>query len=300
MKEQFIDWSPLPKSIKRLQKIESITDKFESMGFRLSLRQLYYQLLSRKLIENEPREYKNLGSLISKARLAGLMDWDIIEDRGRQPHKHAEWDNIHSIVETAIESYRLPRWSDQRIYIELWCEKDALSSILKPITDELHVTLMVNKGYSLSSAMYEASKRFIDAADAMDVESPCILLYLGDFDPSGEDMVRDIRARLSTFGAIVYVQKLALTQEQIDRYDLPTNNAKRKDSRASEFIKRHGKYSYEVDALRPDVLQSIVRNGIRENMDWNKYTAWIKREKRDSKLLIDFAKKMKWKSRKSG
>ena len=274
MKEAFIDWKPNAESQARLVQIGSVVEQFRAMRIKITLRQLYYQLVSKNIIRNQQREYKRLGELLSKARLAGLVDWNVIEDRARRPQRSSEWDSIQDIVESAIASFRLPRWKDQPVYVELWCEKDALSSVLQPICDELHVTLMVNRGYSSSSAMYEAAKRITANADGR----KAFIIYLGDFDPSGEDMVRDIRDRMATFRTKVNVSKLALNPEQVEEYDLPPNPAKMSDSRAQGFVDEHGENSYEVDALPPDVLQKMVREEIEEHMDEEAYEAVKERE----------------------
>ena len=202
---------------------------------------------------NVEREYKHLSTLVSDARLAGLMDWAAIEDRVRQPHVQLQFENLGELVDVALCSYRLPRWRGQEVYVELWVEKDALAGVLSPLAREFHVTLMVNRGYSSQSAMYESANRFIDS------EKPGKLLYLGDHDPSGEDMVRDIRDRLAMFGAEVTVEKLALTMEQVRQYNPPPNPAKRTDPRATDYIAEHGNESWEVDALPPEVLSGIIR-----------------------------------------
>ncbi len=162
--------------------------------------------MSRNIIPNVEKSYKNLSNLVSDARLCGLMDWDAIEDRIRQPHIPLEFENLEERVQTALDNYRLPRWRGQENYVELWVEKDALAGVLRPIAGEYHVTLMVNRGYSSQSAMYDSAYRFLDAAGRTQTRH---LFYIGDHDPSGEDMVRDIADRMSMFGAGVTVTKLA-------------------------------------------------------------------------------------------
>ena len=290
-KEHFKDWDPSDGSQDRLEKVLDVLAQYAGMDLRITLRQLFYQLVSKNFIANKQREYKNLGELLSRARLAGLVDWGAIEDRIRQPDKHAEWADIPDLVESAVSSFRLPRWSDQECCVELWCEKDALTSVLEPITNALHVTLMVNRGYSSQSAMYEAAQRWARSADD---GKKNILLYLGDFDPSGQDMVRDVRDRLAMFGQEVDVRKLALNPDQVARYGLPPNPAKLTDSRAAGFVAKHGGSSYEVDALPPDVLAQLVRGAIEDTMDMKLYAAWRAQEKVLKAKLVAVAKATKW------
>ncbi len=205
MKEAFIDSNFSEDKLARIEQANEIIANYQEQGLRLTLRQLYYQHVTRNLITNEEKSYKNLIRLISDARLAGLVDWDAIEDRVRQPITTSEWHNLEDILESVYRSFRLPRWDGQDYYAELWVEKDALSGVLRPLANEFHVTLMVNKGYSSQSAMYEASKRFISAEEE---GKDTVLFYLGDHDPSGEDMVRDIQDRLKLYGSNVKVKKL--------------------------------------------------------------------------------------------
>ncbi len=284
MKEQFTVWRPNTASRTRMAQIDTVLEHYRGLGIKLTLRQLYYQLVSKAILDNNQKEYKRLGELLSKARLGGAVDWSVIEDRVRQPQASQEWDSISSIVDSAIASFRLPRWDNQENYVELWCEKDALASVIEPICSDLHVTLMVNRGYSSSSAMYAASKRFIQQEN-----KPCTIIYLGDFDPSGEDMVRDIRDRMELFGVDVKVIKLALTPAQIKQYKLPHNPAKITDSRYDAFVGKHGEKSYEVDALDPLVLQKMIRRSIESRMDLKKYQRVISKEKTLTSELSELA-----------
>lgn len=242
----------------------SIISEYLAQGFVLTLRQLYYQLVSRDVIPNVERSYKNLSSLVSNARLAGLMDWDAIEDRGRQPKLPNEFDNLEDLVKVALASYRLPRWKTQDNYVELWVEKDALAGVLAPIAHQWHITLSVNKGYSSVSAMRQAALRFLLSFRA---GKSCHLIYLGDHDPSGEDMVRDIRDRMAMFGAHLEVDKVALTMRQVTRYSPPPNPAKVTDPRADAYIKKFGDKSWEVDALPPEVLRRVIEGRLEELVD---------------------------------
>ena len=281
MKERFIDWSPTPDSAARLRTISGIIEGYQADDITLTLRQLYYQLVGKAIIPNSQREYKRLGDLLSKARLAGLVDWDAIEDRARRPVVWRSYDSIQQCVEEAAEGFALQRWKTQPEYVELWCEKDALSSVLEPICSELFTTLMVNRGYSSSSAMYAARNRIERRReDEAGEDRPVTVLYLGDFDPSGEDMVRDIRDRLETFGVQdLDVTKVALNPDQVRKWKLPPNPAKMTDSRASGFVAEHGSLSYEVDAIPPRDLQKLVRDAIKERMDMPAYDAILAEEK---------------------
>jgi hypothetical protein len=196
MKEKFIDHRFSANSQKLIELVNSILNEYHHLGYRLSLRQLYYQLVSRGYIENSPRSYKSIGSLVVDARLSGLVDWEMIEDRGRETVANSHWSSPAEMVRAASGQFKIDRWEGQPCYVEVMVEKDALSGILEPVCRNLDVRFTANKGYSSSSAMYEASKRISSAVEkGLEVH----LFYLGDHDPSGIDMTRDIQERLGLF-----------------------------------------------------------------------------------------------------
>ena len=279
-KEFFEDRRFQEHALSTIALCNDIVEEYQQQGYRLTLRQLYYQLVSRDVIANTSKEYSKLSSVISKARLAGFVDWDAIEDRVRVPRKHAEFDSLSNLVDAAIYSYRLPRWKGQKHYVELWVEKDALAGVLEPITRDYHITLMVNRGYSSQSAMYESAKRF-----AGQPQEHKAILYLGDHDPSGEDMVRDINDRFIMFNEPVTVVKIALTMNQIKQYKPPPNPAKITDPRADKYIKKYGAISWEVDALPPQVLVKTITTALNKLIDKPVMDKIIDKENTDKEWL---------------
>src|SRR5688500_14147076 len=201
MKRAFREINFKSASRAHIERMNEIIEEYAAAGLRLTARQLYYQFVARDLVKNTARSYKNLTSLLSDARYAGLVDWNAIEDRGRVAWTPSQWNDVASLVDSACHSFRLPRWAGQENYVELWVEKQALAGVLETMADEFTVTLMVNKGYSSSSAMYEAAQRFMNNGRRGGILRTAQegktnrLLYLGDHDPSGEDMVRDIADR---------------------------------------------------------------------------------------------------------
>jgi len=289
MREQFREKRFQKKSKELLLQTIDILNEYKQKDIVVTLRQLYYQLVARGFIPNTDKEYRKLSGLLTDARYCGLIDWNAIEDRVRIPHKHSEFDDVLDLVHVARNSYRLDRWQDQDYYIELFTEKDAISSVLKPIADDWHIYLNVNRGYTSATAMYDSSKRFLDK---MNDGKKCVLLYLGDHDPSGLDMIRDITDRLSEFGAVVDVKSIALTLDQVNKYNPPPNPAKLSDSRAKWYVSHFGKTSWEVDALPPDVMINLVNSSILDFVDIEKLNMVKKQEKKDMKQLEEFAKSL--------
>lgn len=263
-----------------------IIEEYAGQGYALTLRQLYYQLVARGFIENKVSEYQKLSQIMTKARYGGYTDWDGIVDRIRKPQiLYSVRDKSHAIRDT-IEQYRLDRQKGQPNYIEVWCEKDALSGILLRVTEEFHVRLMINRGYSSASAMRIAARRFRARHHN---EQNCLLFYIGDHDPSGLDMIRDIRDRLTEFGAIVEVQQIALTMDQIEEYNPPKNPAKESDPRSDWYINKFGESSWEVDALRPEVLHELIQSTIESDIDMKMFEAMKEKEESDRKKLEELA-----------
>lgn len=274
---------------KLLGKITEVLEDFQEQGYTLTLRQLYYQLVSKDIIPNNIRSYAKLSKILTDARMCGMVDWDAIEDRIRVPKKHAEWSNVQELVESATAQYRKDRHDGQENYVEVWVEKDALSGVLSPITDKYHLSLMVNRGYSSVSAMHDAAIRFLSK---MDEGKSCTILYLGDHDPSGLDMIRDISDRLREFGADVNVKAIALTMDQINEYNPPPNPAKITDPRAKDYISAHGEVSWELDALQPKMLNQLLKDNIEALVDMNKYNEIIQQEHWEKEELEKFADTM--------
>ena len=283
MREQFRDKLHLNKNnVIKLEIVNSIIKEYEQQGYKLTLRQLYYQLVSRSIIPNNKKEYAKLSTLLVKGRMAGMVDWNAIEDRIRVPFLPYWVENIEGAIDDTIDYYRLDRQKGQPVYIELWVEKDALSGVLKRITSHYHINLMVNRGYSSCTAMYDASKRFyVQENNGIDTH----ILYLGDHDPSGLDMLRDIKERLWEFQVEPEIRHIGLTSQQIKKYNPPPNPAKISDPRAKWYIREYGETSWEVDALNPKILHSLVQANVENLIDIDSFNKKIKDEEKDKKTL---------------
>jgi hypothetical protein len=289
-KEKFIEHRFSKESLALVDKCNEILSEYEKQGYKLSLRQLYYQLVARDIIENSVKSYKRAGDLVSNARLAGMLDWGMIEDRNRETYANSHWDNPGSILYSAAYSFKMDRWVGQANYVEVFVEKDALSGILLPVCKELDVKFTANKGYSSSSAMYEASKRIASAARGMRFIH---IIYLGDHDPSGIDMTRDIRERFDLFtrGIGFEVHRLALNYDQVEMWNPPENPAKESDSRYESYAKKFGESSWELDAVEPATLAGLVRDQIEELIEFERWDKVVKRETEYRDELMSLAQK---------
>jgi len=184
-------WSADKRSL--INSVRAICEQYKSNGDTLTLRQLYYQLVAKDLIPNHDKVYKKMSSIKDEIVYSGLVDWSTFEDRGRVPQYTYSDDSIQDALRKAKDYFRLDRQDGQDNHIEVWTEKDAISGILSKVTKPYSVPLVVNKGYTSSTAIYGAYSRFVDAIeDGQRIK----ILYFGDHDASGLDMIRDITDRL--------------------------------------------------------------------------------------------------------
>ena len=278
MKQTFITKNFTESSLSIITLANSIIDEYSAQGYQLTLRQLYYQFVAKDWLPNSQQSYNRLGSIITDARLAGFVDWRAIEDRTRSVNSWI----TNEDPETALEDieYKIggEYWKDQGIYIEVWIEKEALADVIMRPCAELSVPYLACKGYLSASEAYRAGKRF---ERALSEGRKGVLIHLGDHDPSGIDMTRDNAERLKMFSSDTFgdikVERIALNMDQIEEYAPPPNPAKVTDSRAKEYIDNYGRASWELDALEPRILTSLVTDAIDEYRD---LATWHETERR--------------------
>lgn len=255
---QYREMNLRPKALAMIEQANAIIAEYNAQGFDLTLRQLFYQFVARGLIANTQREYKNLGNVVNDGRMVGLIDWESIVDRTRNLRQLAHWDSPREIVQSCAQQFNYNLWDDQPAYVECWIEKDALVGVIEGVCRRYDVPHFSCRGYTSQSEMWAAGQRIRAAAAGR--EGPIVVLHLGDHDPSGMDMTRDIQDRLSLFSEVgeVEVRRLALNTDQVRQYNPPPNPAKITDSRARDYIRRHGRESWELDALDPAVIEGLI------------------------------------------
>jgi hypothetical protein len=235
----------------------------------MTLRQIHYRLVSRDDVvqPNTISAYDKLGGWLRDDRLADLIPWEWMEDRLRVATSWRKWDDPEEFVDEYLgemaSDYRRNPWQDQPRYVEVWCEKDALSGIFRGVVGGYFVTLNIGRGYDSWTAIHRAAKRFLRREEWE--EKQTAVLYFGDFDPSGEDMHRSLIARFGMLGAYPEVPKIALTHE--DARVLPGDVTKADDSRAPAFVAKYGDLAVELDALPVEDLQGRIRRAIEDHLD---------------------------------
>lgn len=285
MKHEYVTKTFRQSSLALIEQANEIIEEYQVEGYDLTLRQLYYQFVARDIIANRQTEYKRLGSIINDARLAGLVDWESIVDRTRTYEKLSHWSSPADILRSAAQSYAIDTRADQDDYLEVWVEKDALVGVIEKACTPLDVGYLSCRGYVSQSAMWRAAERFIDAES----DSGTVLIHLGDHDPSGIDMTRDIQDRLQMFGSSVEVIRIALNMDQVDQYQPPPNPAKTTDSRYDSYILEHGDESWELDALDPRVLVDLITEVVEGHTDLDKREDLIEEQEKDRKRITKLA-----------
>jgi len=219
---------------------------------QITVRQLYYRLVAAHVIPNNLASYKRLVGFLTRWRKSGDLDPAVFVDLTREPDPPRTWADLATFLERVRESYHRDRWEGQGIRPAVWIEKEALATVFEPVCREFGVLLQVCRGYPSLSCLVEASHRRER------------ILYFGDFDPTGVDISRNIREELEeTWGAEVKLDVIALTKDQAEERELPWDYAKATDSRTKGFLADYGiDHTWELDALPPDVLETMVREAI--------------------------------------
>jgi len=281
-----------------IEKAEQIINEHANMGFDLTLRQLYYQFVQSDSFPEEWRDkktgskniqsnYDKLGSIISNARLAGMIDWNSIVDRTRQMKENGHWISPSQMIRAYSRWYELNKWIGQPYRVEVWIEKDALIGVIEGICRELDIPRFSCRGYTSQSEMWRAGKRLKDY-HKFGGATP-VILHLGDHDPSGIDMTRDIRDRLLMFSELeddeFIMERIALNMDQIEEYNPPPNPTKLTDSRAEGYISDYGNDSWELDALNPQVMSQLISDKVYEYMDEDLWDEVKEKEERHKSFL---------------
>jgi hypothetical protein len=227
----------------------------------VSTRGVYYRVMSRGLVpKHEQQGYGVVQRQTVKLRRSGDLPYAWIADGTRLHLKPRTWSSAEAALEHTAKFYRQALWDDQNVHVEIWSEKDAIRSVVYPVTSDFDVPLMVARGYASESFLWSTAEAII--ADG----KPAVIYQLGDHDPSGVDAWRVIRERLRGFIPAhidIEFERIAVTPEQITELSLPTRPTKQSDTRAKKF---EGE-SVEVDAIPSTILRGLVREAIEQWID---------------------------------
>jgi hypothetical protein len=275
-------------TIDRQVLIEKMQDIIAQYSTKLTVRQMYYRLVAAGVIVNSQSSYKRVGAVLVDARKDGDIDYEDIEDRTREVHITENQDYeapagyMNGYVDYIKEldtHYRIPTWWGQKKKVVVMLEKQALSSLFESITDKYAVDLVVCRGYPSLTLMYDMAERFKDNDDTIEEIQ---ILYYGDFDPSGMDIERHVDDTLTNdFDVDFAIDRVAINKAQIALYNIIPAPAKATDSRTAGFVRDEGvSWQVELDAIDPPVLQKMIEEQIKAQIDWTIYNKRTDEEKR--------------------
>lgn len=288
MKIQYVEIRMRSTSLRLVEMSNTIIEDYQSRGYELTLRQLYYQLVARDLIPNTEKSYNKLGKTISNARLGGMVDWYAIVDRTRGRNRRSTWSSPDEIIRAVASQYRIDKWKGQTYRVFVWVEKEALAGVVQSACtpNGIQADFLSCRGYMSQSTIWREGQHLKQIFDSGQIP---VVLHLGDHDPSGVDMTRDNLERLAMFseleqGEEFIFDRIALNFSQIEQYNPPPNPTKVTDSRAKGYIAEFGESSWELDALDPDILVSLMQARIERYQDramWNRRQSVESRERKD-------------------
>lgn len=292
MNYQYLKMNFRPSTLEMIKVINSIIAEYREEGFTLTVRQLYYQMVSRDIISNALKEYKMVSRVINDGKLAGLIDWDMLEDRTRSFKNRNRFINGADVLEAAASSFHLDMWEDQEYRVFCIVEKEALFGVLNRACSKWDIPLLAARGYPSGTVLRE----FVVDRIAPNSHQFPIILHLGDHDPSGIDMTRDLVDRIEVFteGEIEFeLHRLALNIDQVKQYKPPENPAKLTDSRIADYSRKFGKSSWELDALEPRVLNALIEKKVESLIDFDLWTAKANKTKETKEKIRDFSSNFK-------
>ncbi|MDR2754850.1 MAG: hypothetical protein LBC20_04010 [Planctomycetaceae bacterium] len=238
--------------------------EYKNAGYKLTLRQLHYQFVARDLAPNKKTTYNKICEAMRRGRMAGLIDWNAIEDRTRILRSRPQWDNPEAIIQACANQFHVDYWQNQEKRVEVWIEKDALLGVIEETCNNWDCSYFSCRGYPSISELHETAlriKRFKEYGQGFTI------LYCGDHDPSGLDMGDYITRSLQEFNAEFEFKRIALSIQQIEQYNLPPNTIKESDTRSSDYQKHYGNQCWELDALLPRMLNFIIDLEIQCNIN---------------------------------
>lgn len=240
----------------------AIITAFDQAGPPMTVRQVYYSLVSLGAIPKTEGGYNRVGYHLLTLRRLAVIPYGFIADNTRWMRKPETYQGLDEFLEITKQAYRRMLWADQDVYLEVWCEKDALAGVLYGVTAPWDVPLMVTRGYPSETFLFDA------AEELKTKDKPSHIYYLGDYDPSGQDIAESTAKKLHGFGAKFTFHNYAVTPEQIKRLNLPTRPTKRTDSRAKDW--QGG--SVELDAIPAKTLRAMINEVIESYIDPDIYS----------------------------
>ncbi len=296
-------WTRTPLQVRRHNAVVDVIEDLRDF-WPLTVRQIHYQLVERQPIwyksslknpepyRNTVKNYQDLSTVLKWARIDEKVPWDVLTDRTRRVSDKRGYTDLSEFISEQIgwfltaEIYDRCLVQSQDIYLEIWIEKDALSTVIEEVADPFCLRVVTRRGYNSITAEADYFQR---ATKAIEQEQKPVVLYFGDFDPSGRDMLgASLRTLKDEMGlSQLETVTVALTREQINQYGLPEKPeaAKKSDPRYKRYVKKHGTSAWELDALHPRELQKIAESAIRQVLDMENFEIEKENQEKDKSRL---------------
>jgi hypothetical protein len=288
-REKFVERNFRSKSKVLIDRANTIIAEYQAQDYKITVRQLFYQFVARGFMHNEDKNYVAIKRMAKNGRQAGELDWSAFEDRSRDFHHWYHDDDPADAIASAANNYQEDLWVDQPYRPVVWVEKDAVVNLFDHVCEKYHVSYLAHRGDNSTTIMHEAGKLFEAAAKQGKVP---IVLLMSDHDPTGIDIERDTAKRLKMFARRpIEVRRIGLTMDQVKQYDPPYDLVKEDDKRAAAYIKRFGKKCWEIDALTPDVIGTLVADSIEALIVKPKWKRALAKQEANRALLEQTAEK---------
>jgi hypothetical protein len=288
MKRAYIQKKLSKSTLQLIDVVNGIVNEYAAQGYRMTVRQLYYQLVSRDIVPNTSQSYDRIAAIINDGKMVGLIDWDAIEDRTREFVTRSRWNSGGEILHAISRQYHQDMWANQDNRVFVIIEKEALAGVFADVCNEYDIPLLAARGYPSGTVLHEFAMGPLLASRRE--RQRCVILHFGDHDPSGIDMTRDLQERLELFtGRNIDLQRIALNMDQIEEKNPPENPAKVTDSRFDQYQQRFGDSSWELDALEPVYLNELVETHAKMYIDPDKWTETLEEIGRVRHRLADLS-----------
>ncbi len=226
-----------------------------------SVRHVFYRMTDPRLpvhVEKSERGYRQIQHRMTEMRRRGRLPYGWIVDATRRGYFVNTFTDKADFIRSYASLYRADLWATSDVYCEVWAESRSIAGVIEATCKELAVSLYPAGGFTSLTLAYEAAG-FINAA-TLEGEKPAHIFYIGDYDPAGvlidQAIERELRTHLDP-RVDLHFHRLGITQDQIERYDLPTKPRKAGDRRAL-----HVTSTVEAEAMPAKVLRGLLREKV--------------------------------------
>jgi hypothetical protein len=232
---------------------------------------MYLVVSNGMLPDTTKQSYNRVQRLLNRLRIAGAIPFEWVVDNVRQTIKPSSWSGLDDFADTVRQAYRKNFWPNLPEYVEVFVEKDTVAGKVAVVTQECDVPLQPIRGYNSTSFAWDVARKW------RQIHKPITVYYVGDHDPSGRDLERDVREKTARFsGKRVNWVRLAVNPEHFAEYNIRPLAPKKGDKRTRKFVEKWGPDCAEVEAVPATDLRAMIRGAIERHIpaaDWERLRA---------------------------